>query len=448
MALNRRNGLALIITTTITIVGLAAFFGANEGLSLVRTSADASYTITLDNDNSPTLSSGGEGTMTDNKGVTWEYHNASDYNAGHITLNHQGYVGVSQNSQYGITSITSITANFSGGDNELWILKSIDGIKWGEDCILTSGEPITSVNNWRFIRFYNYSADNTAINIDSINVTYGCSGTNASEDVDNAKYESILSVTNLTYEEETTIVSPQYDNEQIKSTTAIRFQKIKERVDCYAVFSLGKEFTLAEIQNHKLEYDFWHVSTTWIPSIEIGYYSAENNTFTKVGEKQSFNKAGDIRTHLKKSELDSDWWHFEISINSIALTMCDKNYGNTPIPLSTQINAVRLGNGNCIIDNLRIHSTPLEGLGIFNAGYSFRINAVYLLKVSWVGYLDFDNVAITFDESGYAERFPNASTPFYLTGVSEGSITATVRVPCGYNRQIYTTTVSLTVTAS
>ena len=448
MALNRRNGLIVILTTTVAIIGVAASFATNGTLSLMRTSADTSYTISLNSDNSPTLSSSGEGTMIDNKGVTWEYHNASDYGAGHVALNHQGYLGVSQNSQHGITGITSVTANFSGGSNELWILKSIDGVNWGEDCILTSGTAITSVNNWRYIRFYNYSADNTAINIDSINVTYGCSGVNASEDVDNAKCGNILSVTYLTYEEETTTLSPQYDNEDVKSTSAVRFQKTKEKVDCFAVFSLGKTYTLAEIQNSKLEYDFWHVNTTWIPSIEIGYYNATKNTFTKVGDKQDFNKSGDTRTHLKQSDLDSDWWHFEIPINSIALTMCDKNYGNTPIPLNTQVNAVRLGNGNCIIDNLRIHSTPLQELGIFNKGYSFAINAVYLMKVCWVGYLDFDNVTITFNEPGYAARFPNASSPFYLTGVNAGSVTATVSVPCGYNRQVYTVTVPLTVTAS
>ena len=448
MALSKRNGLILLIATTVTVVGVATFYGTKGNFPFMRTTADNNFTISLNTTNSPTLSDG-EGTMIDNKGVTWEYHNASDYGAGHVALNHQGYVGVSADSQYGITAITSVTVNFSGGSNELWILKSVDGVSWGEDRILTSGTTYTCANNWRYIRFYNYSADNTAVNIDSIDVTYGCTGINASEDVDRAKCENILSVTYLEYEEETETLSPQYEDEDIKSTSAVRFHKTKEKVDCFAVFSLERTFVLEEIRNSKLEFDFWHGESTWIPSIEIGYYNSERNTFTKIGDKQDFNKAGDDRTHLKKTELDDDWWKFEIPLNSIALTMCDKNYGNTPVSTNSQINAVRLGNGNCVIDNLRIHSAPIGQLGLFNKGYSFAVDAVYLLKVCWVGRLDFDNVTITFNESGYAARFANASSPFYLTGVSAGSVLATVSVPCGYNRQVYTLeNVSLTVTAS
>ena len=138
---------------TLLTVGVAfdsdVFNFSNLALRLSHASASPS-TITLNNSNSPTLS-GGAGTMVDNKGVTWEYFNASDYNNGHVTLDSEGYVGVSSSDQNAITAITSVKAIFTGSD--LWLLRSSDGITWHDGEILTTGEASTIANNWRYIRW-------------------------------------------------------------------------------------------------------------------------------------------------------------------------------------------------------------------------------------------------------------------------------------------------------
>ena len=73
-----------VITGTSVLAG-AVFAGVQKSSSdFSRLTADA-YNILLNNSNSPTLVDG-SATIVDEKGVTWEYYNASDNSSGHIAL--------------------------------------------------------------------------------------------------------------------------------------------------------------------------------------------------------------------------------------------------------------------------------------------------------------------------------------------------------------------------
>ena len=112
----------------------ALFFGSTD---LLKKSNADEYHTTLDENLQPTLDGAGEGTMLDNKNVTWEYHNAKSYASGHVSLDNGGYFGVSSDSSYGYTGISNITINFSSGsDGELWLLRSVDGVNWEEADLL------------------------------------------------------------------------------------------------------------------------------------------------------------------------------------------------------------------------------------------------------------------------------------------------------------------------
>ena len=181
-----------------------------SGLALRLSHATpAPGTITLNQDNAPTLS-GGAGSIIDEKGVKWEYDSCSSYANGHVTLNADSYFGVASDTQYGITAITGIRVNFTG--TEFWLLTSVDGTNWNEEEKITTekiGETITSANDWRFVRFYNYSS---TINIISVAIDYNCNGTSAQEDMDGAKDTNVVSTSsNLTHAPEYNELSPNSD---------------------------------------------------------------------------------------------------------------------------------------------------------------------------------------------------------------------------------------------
>lgn len=170
--------LGLVLATSVGFATLA---------NSVRPTRASAHTITLNNNNSPDLING-EGT-NDLNGVIWEYHNVSNNANGHITINHQGYFGISSSSNWGYTGIEGITANFSSG--ELWLLKSVDGVNWNESAILETGVENNTADNWRYIRFYSYA---DIIDVSSISFGYSCSGISSAQDVDNAKVNNVLSM--------------------------------------------------------------------------------------------------------------------------------------------------------------------------------------------------------------------------------------------------------------
>ena len=172
-----KNLVKKIIGTLLSVAGITgAIISANTGFNMIKAS---SFTTTLNSNNSPVISAGA-GTMVDDKGVTWEYSNVSDYNNGHITVNAQGYFGVSSSTTWGYTAINGITANFSTTDNELWLLTSFDGVDWNEQHVLESGVETHMADSWRYVRFYNWSDDNSSININIFKNCYRSKNTSSS----------------------------------------------------------------------------------------------------------------------------------------------------------------------------------------------------------------------------------------------------------------------------
>lgn len=86
-------GGAALLTGT---VGFSLTQNDNNELSLIH--ASNTYSIVLSSANAPVLQEG-RGEIVDNKGVTWEYSNALSYNEGHVTLDNDGYCGVSADTE-------------------------------------------------------------------------------------------------------------------------------------------------------------------------------------------------------------------------------------------------------------------------------------------------------------------------------------------------------------
>ena len=171
----KMNKKALLIVSLLfppLIVAGAAF--TNSSFSITRAT---NSNVVLDSSNSPTLSSGA-GTITDAKGVVWNYYNASDCASGHVSIGHQGYVSMASiTSTWGYTGIEELTVDFSATANcEFWLLKSVDGVEWHEVTILTSNTSVTSLEGWRYVRFYNYTTDSTNVDINSVSISFTCSG--------------------------------------------------------------------------------------------------------------------------------------------------------------------------------------------------------------------------------------------------------------------------------
>ena len=200
------NKKALLIVSLLfppLIVAGAAF--TNSSFSITRAT---NSNVVLDSNNSPTLSSGA-GTITDAKGVVWNYYNASNYASGHVSIGHQGYVSMASiTSTWGYTGIEELTVDFSATANcEFWLLKSVDGVEWHEVTILTSNTSVTSLEGWRYVRLYNYTTDSTNVDINSVSISFTCSGVTSSEDVDSARDSNVIATTGLDHSVETSTLS-------------------------------------------------------------------------------------------------------------------------------------------------------------------------------------------------------------------------------------------------
>lgn len=443
---NDKNAFRAFGATILTAIAIGvAFFGSHDFI-LIPTKADQSYTFNLDNTNSPSLSSG-SGTMLDAHQVTWEYSNCASYGSGHVTINHTGYFGIKSNSanHYGYTGISQITASFSTVDGKLWLLKSVDGTTWNEEKMLVSGEPVTGANNWRYIRFYNYSENSNVININSIQIIYSCTGSTSSEDVDLAKIDNILEVSGVTPSHETSLLSPREPN---NSTTAVSYTK--QGGDTYTIFSLKATYDLEDIKDKKIEFDYRHTNR-YKPKVNF-YYTLKEAEDKRVGLILEYDdtKPKPDNYCYRVTNINDDWWHIEIPVTALAPTLVSSKWDN-PIPANSKIDSIKIGNGACTIDNLRLSSTPTE-LGLFNQG--FTVTGRYWIKTTWTGKLHVQSVSITFDVPNALEWIdpdlePNAEgSPFYIrkiTGGTTGTVIATISLRAGYDRHLYTTTTTLTV---
>jgi len=422
---------------SIAALGALCFSGVilstNNKTDLTHIRAEGNN-IVLNRNNAPTLSNG-SGSIVDNKGVTWEYYNATDYSSGHVTLNHQGYFGIANNSAWGYTGINELSVNFNSTDgDELWLLKSTDGINWNEDKILTSNTPVESANNWRYIRFYNYSNNSTSVDINSVSLSFSCSGLSATEDIDAAHIENVVGTsTNITYTRETVEISPNSIGGE-----AMRFTKSGSGSTTLTL-GLGKTYTIGEIQNSKIEFD--------MKTSNINY----GKTLTLMHDTSSISSTVDSSKHsaYKCTNITDDWYHIEVPVTSLISTI--SGYGSQDIPAKNiekkEVNAIKINAGTCVIDNLKIGSTSTP-LGIYNNGTSFSSGSVYWFKVAWVGKLH--SCTMTFDNP-IAEQVstndPNIKngSPFYIRGLSSGTINVTAQLIMGYDRHVLTIQKTLTV---
>ena len=247
-----------LIVGTIVVPGMVvgALFASSK--TAFKPSKANGLSIVLDDNLQPSLDNTGAGTMVDEKGVTWEYHNASDNPSGHIILNSDSYFGVSPSTTWGITAITSVEATFTGSD--LWLLKSTDGIVWHEAEILTSGQATSSANKWRYIRFYNYSS---TVSITSVTIEYDCSGISAPEDIDSAKVGNVITTTGLNYSSETSSLSPNSVGGE-----AVRFTKSGSGSTTLTI-GFNESYTLQDVAYAKIEFDIWTTNVNYGKTIEV-----------------------------------------------------------------------------------------------------------------------------------------------------------------------------------
>ena len=407
----------------LAVVG-TLFVASNNPFNRSKASA---YTAVLDNDNAPTLNNG-EGTVVDDKNVTWEYHNASDLANGHVSLSHQGYFGVSSSTTWGYTGISELTATFTCGEGaELWLLTSIDGENWNEQIALTSGEPTTYANDWRYIRFYCWNETNTPMNVTSVSFDYECSGISSSDDMDLASDSNVASTSNLTTAVETSIKSPLGNSQEAVSL-------IRTANNSYCEFYLKEERNVLDFHTKVIEFDFYHANNQNKPQVAFA-----NNKKT-IGTTGSYSGT---KTNYRFTSINSDWWHIQVHITSLvvpAVSHADSATHNDPV------DRIRITSGNCVIDNLRITCIPSNennGLGIYNNGTSMSKGGYYWMKVSWAGVLH--QCTFTYDNDGYISQEVGAAHPFYLYGEKAGTVLVTAHLVVGYDRRNITISNTITV---
>ena len=429
--MSAQNGkrIALVIGLAVLpamVMGTILFTSNN----VVKRSRATGPSIVLNNTQQPELTAG-EGTLIDTKGVTWEYHNASSYPSGHVTLNDDSYVGVSSSSAYGITAINSVVATFTG--DELWLLTSVDGETWSEGEVLTSGKESTIANMWRYVRFYNYSS---TVNIDSVEICYDCSGISAPEDLDSAHLENVLATSGgLTYDRETTEISPNSIGGE-----AVKFTKTTTSSTTITM-GFGKSYKIGQIKNGKVEFDLKTSNINYAKTVQL------MKDDSKIGAEVSSNK----HTSYIINNIKDDWYHVEVPITALANTI--SGYKGKDVPKTNfeeqEVNAIKINQGNCTIDNLRISASPCE-LGTFNdPAYAITAPSPYWFKVSWVGVLHSCTMSFKGDNIGYQIPTDDPDlanqSPFYIQWTASGTVTVTATIVSGYNHRISTITRTITV---
>ena len=430
------------------VIAGAALLHSNNTINPSKASQFNAY---LNIDNAPELTAG-EGAMTDEKGVRWEYHNASDYLSGHVSLNHQGYVGVSSSTQWGYTEIDSLTVNFTAGENgELWLLTSIDGVNWEEGEILTSNTETHAADNWRFVRFYYWDEEENTADITSIHIGYGCTGVSSVDDSDLSNISNVRKHDDLDATEEYENVSP-----RLNSTKALRLTTTSGRSTSstkhQTIFNIA-ETTLKKLQGYKIEFDYYYARKR-DPKKAPGYPSLRMaNATGTVGLLRSYDENIDAFTC---EDIGDGWWHMECYITYIMQAAEHK--------LSTVVTGIILYDeaiyvhdrdgqeftGYVIIDNLFLTNHERSGT-VSNSWTTVKIGATgndrYFIRENFVG---------SIHETTYSCSDTSKATLFYekknnnklcfIQGLEEGTIVVTITYKLGYDREtviVHTKTLSV-----
>ena len=426
------------IFAPLLLVGVA--FCVTQNNNLFKRVSASGPTATFDSSNTPTLDHG-EATVVDYRGITWEYHNASYYSGGHISLSNEGYFGISSVSSYGLKGVTGVTVTFTAnGSSELWLLKSVDGVTWGEDALMESGTTVETANNWQYLRFYCYSSTSDKVDINLAQITYSCDSISPTEDVDSAKDSNVISTSsNLTHAPEYNELSP-----NSKGTgEAVGFEKV-DTGNTDLTIGFGKTYKVGPTQNAKVEFDMKTSNINYGKSIVL----IQPNGST-LGSTIYSNKG----TSYKCTNIQGDWYHIEVPITTFISTISGYNGKDKPHTdvEKKEYNAIKINAGTCVIDNLRLTSSPCD-LGIFNnPTYKPSIGEVFWLKVSWVGVLYPEQVSMSFSDNTLARKIPlddpllTNGSPFYFEILGSGTLTITCNVTCGYNRRVQTIQHTITI---
>lgn len=410
------------------------------GSSLRATKATVLTTV-LNNANSPELANG-EGTMTDDKNVTWEYSNASDLNNGHVSLGHQGYFGISASTDWGYSGIESLTVTFSNGEgDELWLLTSFNGTDWSEQGLLTSEQETNLISNWNYLRFYSYDENNSGTNISSVIINYRCDGINAFEDSDFSQIGNIKrhDSTNLSAEYEKR--SPLGHSTQAVRLTSTNGSSSNNHVTLFTI----PETTLGKIRNAKVEYDYYYREKR-DPKKAPGYPSVRlaGANDSLIGLARSV----DSKKDLSCTDIGNGWWHIECYISGI-LQPAEHASNTTITGIVIHDNAIYTFNtdegekiGFVIIDNLRI-TTYGASACLTNAWDKVTINPPaadrYFIRENVCGTLL--NVSYRCSDTSKATlslETKQGNQLCYINGIAEGDIVVTITYTLGHLHQIVT----------
>jgi hypothetical protein len=267
---------------------------------------------------------------------------------------------------------------------------------------------------------------------------------------DSAIFENVKEVTNLNYERETTILSLDTgDTEAVRFTNTASTQSKSHSF----VMALDRDYTVGEVQNYKIEFDYYHSKKNkdgnTYPQVQLFYNGSSRGNKLGGGTYNEFSP-------YVVTEIDDDWWHLEYFVSALCPTMAD--HGDSGIPKTYKINRVKIFDDSIkdinsttvsfvVLDNLRFHSSQSSRLGLFNKTAEITISSkpYFWLKVCWAGELK--SVNFTFSDDTLAEYTPSANSPFYFKGLKPGKVIVTAILTIGDNNQVLTISKEVTIKA-
>lgn len=273
-----------------------------------------------------------------------------------------------------------------------------------------------------------------------------------------AKYDNILSVTNVTATKDTTVT--QGSSEALRLTnTAGTLTK-----DHIVNISFDRDYYLSEIRYFKFEFDYYHrykreQYNKGFPKVQ---FTINNST---LGSDQGGTDTCTDKSAFVATVIDENWWHLEYYVFAHMPTLT--NHGDSPIALTKKINGVRINDRTVydyagttafvVIDNMVFSAQPASRLGIFNRWTGDVVGKWFWVKIAFAGTLHScvltssdPTVALpefaADDTTSTTAPFPNGS-PFYVKLLKAGTFNITATLELGDNHDVYTiTTDNFTVT--
>lgn len=193
--MNKKKALLAITGICSVSAGLVVAL-ANTGDAVFRSVATSNGSIVLDKNNAPVLTDGA-GSMTDAKGVEWQYKKAQLSSNSHVALQDRGYMRVSPTAAYGIKGISSFTPVFTAsGTDKLILLASEDGVEWRKFGALESGVASRWAVGYYYVGLLAETEESRTIVVNSLNIEYSCSSVSSFDDVDLALSSNVRFVAN------------------------------------------------------------------------------------------------------------------------------------------------------------------------------------------------------------------------------------------------------------